>query len=137
MKTVADIMTKEVLTLRAEAPVEQAALELILRGVHGAPVEDESGNIVGVLSTTALLATDSGKDVSDAMAPVLFAVMDTDHALYAAKRMVETGSHRVLVLNSAGELVGVVSPTDVMKALLRGEDLHVGWDGWEERAERA
>lgn len=131
MKTVADIMTREVLTLRPDAPVEQAALELILRGIHGAPVEDAEGRVVGVLSTTGLLASGGGRDVSDAMAPVLFAVMDTDHALYAAKRMLETGTHRVVVLSASGKLVGVVSPMDVMAAVLEGEDLHAGWEAWQ------
>ncbi len=136
MKTVADIMTREVLTLRPEAPVEQAALELILSGVHGAPVEDASGRVVGVLSTTGLLSAGGGKAVEDAMTPILFAVLESDHALYAAKRMLETGSHRVVVLAATGRLVGVVTPMDVMRAVLRGDDLHAEWDGWEERNER-
>ena len=145
MKTVAEIMSPEVLTLSEKTPLKAAQLELVLAGVHGAPVLDQSGRVIGVLSTTDLL--DPRRDealgippelrtVEDAMTPVLFAVLASDHAMYAVKRMVETGSHRLVVLNEKGTLVGVVTPTDVMRALLDGADFHDSWAGWEEPAER-
>jgi CBS domain-containing membrane protein len=146
MKTVADIMTPEVLTVSPETPLKQAALEMVLAGVHGAPVKNENGQIIGLLSTTDLVAQRgpqsigspprSLQTVGDAMTPILFAVLGTDHAMYAAKRMVETGSHRLVVLDDHGKLVGMITPMDVMAALVRGDDLHAGWEGWEERAER-
>jgi CBS domain-containing protein len=144
MKTVADIMTPEVLTVSPETPLKQAALEMVLAGVHGAPVKDRSGQVLGILSTTDLVAQrgpggPASRDlrtVSDAMTPILFAVLATDHAMYAAKRMVETGSHRLVVLDESGKLVGMITPMDVLAALVRGDDLNAGWEGWEERAER-
>lgn len=130
MIKVSDIMTREVLRVRPETPLKEAAVEMILRGVHGAPVEDASGQVIGVLSTSNLVrgatTLPEPESVSDAMTPVLFAVIDDDPALYAAKRMVETGSHRVLVLDAAGKLVGVVSPMDLLRALVRGQDLLAG-----------
>ncbi len=142
MKTIADIMTPEVLSVSPETPLEQAALEMVLAGVHGAPVKDKSGQVIGVLSTTDLVAhrgvgvPKALRTVEDAMTPILFAVLGTDHAMYAAKRMVETGSHRLVVLDARGKLVGMVTPMDVMRALVRGDDLQEGWEGWEEREER-
>lgn len=145
MKTIADIMTPEVLTVSPETPLKQAALEMVLAGVHGAPVKDKSGQVIGVLSTTDLVAhrgPASGaisrdlRTVGDAMTPILFAVLASDHAMYGAKRMVETGSHRLVVLDESGKLVGMITPMDVLAALVRGDDLNAGWQGWEERAER-
>lgn len=145
MKTVADIMSPEVLTVSPKTPLRAAQLELVLAGVHGAPVLDQHGHVLGVLSTTDLLdpsrietlgAPPELSTVEDAMTNMLFAVMATDHAMYAVKRMYETGSHRLIVLDPTGTLVGVVTPMDVLRALLDGADLQNGWQGWEENAER-
>lgn len=145
MKTVADIMSPQVLTVNPKTPLKAAQLELVLAGVHGAPVIDQSGQVIGVLSTTDLLdprreetlgVPPELRTVEDAMTSVLFAVLSSDHAMYAVKRMLETGSHRLVVFDDRGKLVGVVTPVDVMRALLAGDDLRAEWDGWEERAER-
>lgn len=127
-------MTRQVLSLEPLAPLEEAALELRLAGIHGAPVRDQSGQLVGFVSTTDLArqADDSQppgvKAVEDVMSPVLFAVLSSEHAMYAAKRMVETGTHRLLVIDGDGKLCGIVSGTDFLRALLRGEDLLEGWE---------
>jgi CBS-domain-containing membrane protein len=145
MKTVADIMSPEVLTVNPKTPLLAARLELVLAGVHGAPVLDQQGHVLGVLSTTDLLDPSREealglpselRTVEDAMTSVLFAVIATDHAMYAVKRMLETGTHRVIVFDASGALVGVVTPMDVMRALLDGVDFQQGWQGWEDNAER-
>ncbi len=131
MKTVADIMTRQVLTVAPETPVHEAALEIVLRGFHGAPVRDPDGRVVGVLSTTNLVDTTgepvTPRKVGDVMAPVIFAVLATDPAMDAVQRMVETGTHRLVVVDEAGKLVGLVTPMDVLQALLDGVDLTAGW----------
>ena len=51
----ADIMTRRVFTLPASLSLEGAAWALAHRGVSGAPVLDDDGQLVGVLSETDLL----------------------------------------------------------------------------------
>ena len=120
MKTVADLMTRQVLTVDPVASAKEAAHELVLAGYHGAPVRDSAGHVLGVLSTTDVADQVEPKKVGDVMAPVLFAVMAADPAMDAVKRMVETGTHRLVVVDESGELVGLVTPMDVLKALLGG-----------------
>ena len=55
MLTVADLMTREVFTLPASLSLDGAAWALMHRGVSGAPVCDDDGKVVGVLSETELL----------------------------------------------------------------------------------
>ena len=44
--------------------------------------------------------------------------------LDAAKRMVETGTHRLVVVDADGHLVGIVTPMDVLRCYVtRGGNL--------------
>ncbi|MEZ4228150.1 MAG: CBS domain-containing protein [Polyangiaceae bacterium] len=44
--------------------------------------------------------------------------------LDAAKRMVETGTHRLVVVDADGHLVGIVTPMDVLRrCVTRGGNL--------------
>lgn len=125
MGTVKDIMTSTVTTIPADASPRDAAWSLTLKGLSGAPVQDEHGNVVGVLSKSDL--TDPRKFhveprcppvASDLMTPVLFAARETDSVRFAVRRMVETGSHRLIVVGDDGALVGIVTPMDVLRGLL-------------------
>lgn len=48
-------MTREVVTLSPEMTVEAAAERLVQRGISGAPVVDDRGRLVGVLSESDIL----------------------------------------------------------------------------------
>ncbi len=54
LPTAADLMTREVTTLDAGMPLWDAARVLARAGVHGAPVADGDGRLVGVLSVSDL-----------------------------------------------------------------------------------
>jgi CBS domain-containing protein len=45
-----DIMTRDVKTVRADAPLREAAELFTTHGISGAPVVDETGNVVGMVS---------------------------------------------------------------------------------------
>jgi len=126
MATVADIMTRKVLTVAAEADVKDAAWGLTMRGLSGAPVKDETGAVVGILSKSDLVdpekqgAPSERHTARDAMTPLLFAALVTDSVAFAVRRMVETGAHRLVVVDEKGALVGIVTPMDVLKGLLEG-----------------
>ncbi|MGE3668681.1 MAG: HPP family protein [Polyangiaceae bacterium] len=130
---VSDIMTRNVLTVSPDASVQDIAWGLRIRGVSGAPVKDGEGHVLGIVSRTDLnnpdrvgeSAAESGQTTAgEAMTPALFAVRDTDTVLDAAKRMVETGTHRLVVVDDAGKLVGIVTTMDVLRCYVtRGGSL--------------
>lgn len=126
MPTVADIMTEGILSIPPDAPVDALARGLDRMGVHGAPVKDESGRIYGVVSKSDLADPDKGGDwaelkVSDIMSPVVIAVTVDDPIEAAIKRMVDTGTHRVLVVDALEHPVGILTPMDVLRAIARGD----------------
>ena len=122
MTTIADIMTKKVLTIAPDAKAEDAAWGLTIAGFNGAPVQDEQGHLLGIVSKSDLVdpgrsKPDVPKKVADAMTPILFAVRAKDPAMDAVERMLETGAHRLVVVDDEGKLVGIVTPMDVLRAV--------------------
>jgi CBS domain-containing protein len=56
---VREVMTVDVLAFRASDPVQDAYAKLVQRGVDGAPVVDDDGHVVGVLTTDDLLVEET------------------------------------------------------------------------------
>lgn len=135
MCTISDIMTRNVLTVSAGSDLDDAAWGLTLKGFSGAPVKDERGNLIGILSKSDLVDpkrrdpgpkrrdtdSDEHQTVEDAMTPLLFAALATDPVSFAVRRMVETGAHRLVVIDAGGALVGILTSMDVLRGLLHGQ----------------
>jgi CBS-domain-containing membrane protein len=59
------------------------------------------------------------------MTHVVYAVRATDPAWAAVHLMLRENIHRVVVVDDRGALVGIVVPTDVLRALVNEEDAAV------------
>ena len=126
MPKVEDIMTRNVMTVAPNTPVDDLAWGLTQKGVSGAPVQDAGGHLLGLVTKSDLADPNRpnklhAATVEDVMCPVVFAVYASDSVLDAAKRMVDTGSHRLVVVDSSGHLAGIVSTMDVVRALVAGK----------------
>lgn len=127
MLRVRDIMTRRVVSLAADTPVESAIWRFASEDVSGAPVRDARGHLVGVVSKSDLVelvqrAGESKGVVEDVMTPGVWAVRPDAPALDAVKLMLEQHIHRVLVMGGPDRLEGIVTAMDVMRALVRGMD---------------
>lgn len=141
-----DLMSREVISLPQALSLRAAAHRLVQTGVSGAPVIDEEGRCVGVLTnrdvvralemqpTTVLPAEPEAteafaewqvfdradlpvEEVNRYMtADVIAATPDTP-ALDLARAMAEAHVHRIVILDDAGKVVGMVSATDILAAL--------------------
>jgi CBS-domain-containing membrane protein len=124
MLRIRDIMSHKVFTLSEQTSLEEAAWGLTANAVSGAPVRDHRGHLVGVLSKSDLVDPDrvngEAPTVADAMTPALLALRADDPAMDAVKLMVADGIHRVIVVDDSGCLVGIVTPMDVLRALVHG-----------------
>jgi CBS-domain-containing membrane protein len=60
--TVADVMTKPVLTVRADTPLQEAVKIISEHHVSGLPVVDDQGALIGELSEKDLMVRESGVD---------------------------------------------------------------------------
>jgi CBS-domain-containing membrane protein len=72
MKTAADIMTRKVITVTPATSVQELALLLTASNISGAPVLDETGRIIGIVTENDLI--DQNKKVH---IPTVLTILDS------------------------------------------------------------
>lgn len=125
--TVGDLMTPDPIRVRADAPLAKAAHLLDQHHVHGLPVVDDSGALVGVVSQTDMLrarttehlwAAWRGLQVRHLMSSPALTVPADASLAEAATRMETYQVHRLVVVGPEGASpIGIVSTTDLVRAL--------------------
>jgi len=121
---VKDHMATELVTLHPDMEILRAAQLLISCDISGAPVLDQHGRLIGVLTErdcmkVALHAGYHGEPgglVRDYMTASPVAVSPDDTILELAERFITEKYRRYPVLDG-GRLVGVISRRDVMRAM--------------------
>jgi CBS domain-containing protein len=148
MLKVKDIMTKEVITVSPETEIAQAAELLLTNRINGVPVINESGELVGILCQSDLIAQQKNIPI-----PSLFTLLDGYISLTLSKRLdkevekiaatkaadamtpdpvtvsPDTGiedvaalmvekNYHTLPVVDAGNLVGIVGKEDILRTLI-------------------
>lgn len=117
-------MSGKLVTFRPDTDVLDAIHELVKHGISGAPVIDDTGNLVGMLSEfdcmkvvlTAGYHGDPGGPVSDLMATDVKTVRAEVSIVDMADVFMKSGLRRYPVI-SGNRLVGQISRRDVLRAL--------------------
>ncbi|MBY0524551.1 MAG: CBS domain-containing protein [Gemmataceae bacterium] len=128
-----DLMTPNPVSIRDNATVADALALLAKKVIHAAPVIDETGRAVGVLSATDLLIHEhersgylgTGVDIDattpprvrDLMTPAVFALTPDATAKRVVEDMLALNVHQLFVVDRTGVLVGVITATDVLRRL--------------------
>ena len=144
--TAADVMNPNVLTVQDDMTVEELASFLVENEISGAPVEDDSGRLVGVVSVTDLAQTvasdrpspdffvrewgntpnreelrfETGSElrVRDIMTPAIYSVTEDTLVSEVAETLIGSHIHRLLVTNGE-RVVGIVTTSDLLGLLVR------------------
>jgi CBS domain-containing protein len=125
---VGDRMAIEPIVIRADASLTEAAGLMDQRHIHGLPVVDASGSLVGVLSQTDLTrarATEylwsnwPGLAVRHLMTSPALTVHRSTPLAIAARKMERNRVHRLVVVDDVDESlpIGVLSMTDMVHAI--------------------
>lgn len=121
-----DYMTKKLLTVTPDTDISDAIKILNKHNISGAPVLDEHGNLVGMLSEKDCLEVAlhssynedwRGGTVADYMSANVEVLNDSVSVLELADKFLKCSYKRFPVLNDSGELVGQISRSDVLRAL--------------------
>lgn len=141
---VTDLMNKDVVTVRADVSVDSLIELLLDRGLSRVPVVDETGQPVGMVAKTDLIVAShwsgdteaerpaipvssnvrytpegfhvhpTGAVVRDVMTPMLVSLPETASVAEAAQLMATQHLHGVPVTSASGELVGLLSTSDIV-----------------------
>lgn len=130
---VRDLMQREVKTVHRDDTVNDAVITLTDSHISGLPVVDASGHMVGVISGTDILTSEAeARDgverealfeqmmVRDIMTPRPLTVAPDEDVREAAQQMLYADIHRLFV-TSGERLVGVISTTDIVRAVATGQ----------------
>ena len=122
------IMQRQVITVKASDDVARAWRTLVEHQIHQAPVLDPAGKLVGIVGERDLLTTfniDDGqlrdvlfKRVSDVMTTPVVAAAPVTDIRRIARVMLERQVDGVPVVNDNGALLGFISRSDVLKAVI-------------------
>jgi CBS domain-containing protein len=139
-------MTKDIFAVAPDTSLETAARMLASKEITGAPVVDDEGETVGVISLVDLVDPDNQASdepgystfyrisdgwamtkgepktprpgrVSDVMTPATLTTTEDTTVLEATKLMLEYRVHRLLVEND-GRLTGIVSTMDLLRGFV-------------------
>lgn len=123
---VRDHMAKRLVVLDPDMEVARAVNLLVRNDISGAPVVDDSGRLVGILTERDCLraAVEAGYHgmpgalVRDLMTPDPATVGPDDSIFDVARRFID-GKYRRYPVLDGGRLIGLISRRDVMRALGR------------------
>ncbi len=139
--TAAELMSPNPISINADAPIDEATALLTDRGFGAAPVIDEAGRPVGVISRADILIHERKRQhrlrpstdivgahgyaveevdptcVVDVMTPAVFSVSPEMTADKVVDQMRELRVHQLFVVDTEGSLIGVISALDVVRHL--------------------
>jgi CBS domain-containing protein len=147
--TVRDVMTRSVVSVHPTTPIKEVAQLLIDNGISGVPVVDVTGAVLGVVSEADLLIKEQGADAirhrplarfrgesaesraqliklgavtaADAMTAPAITITPARSIHDAAAIMTNRKVNRLPVVDD-GQLVGIVSRSDLVRAYVRSDD---------------
>lgn len=140
-KRIADVMTREVITVRTGTPFDEVVSTLAAHHISGAPVLDDTGHLVGMVTEADLIdkqaevgepgwarrARMRKHDVHHGVSPTAADVMTSPvvslttgvRLSAAAAALARHDIKRVPVLDDAGRLAGILSRKDLLSVYLR------------------
>ena len=120
-----DFMTTHLATARPEMDLLALVDLLLIQGISGAPVVDQDGKLVGMISEQDCLRKilvgtyqgDIGGRVEDAMTSPVETVKMGASIVEVAEQMLMTNRRRFPVVDLEGRLKGQISRRDLLKAV--------------------
>ncbi len=120
MKLVSDVMSKKVITLHRDKLVCEAEVILCARKISGAPVVDDDGCVVGMISLADLNGFETTEEdnfyarIWEIASPNVVSIAPSATLSEAARLMIDNRIHRLLVTDG-GNIAGILSTFDFMK----------------------
>lgn len=139
--TVADLMTKDVVTVKKDTPLEEAARRLTGLRISGMPVVDDQDKVIGVIGELDIMSVLRGKktrsfkdlfrrilgepspmrkegdQVGHVMSTPAITIKSSFDVRDAARVLDSHRIKRLPVVDDDGKLIGVISRADIVRAM--------------------
>jgi CBS domain-containing protein len=129
---VAELMQPDVKTIDPDATIADVVVSFADAHISALPVVDRAGRMLGVVSNTDVISVEAEAEerdrrellhdtaVRDIMTPRTLTIAPDADVRDAAREMLYAEVHRLFV-EEDGELVGVISTTDIVRAIATGK----------------
>ena len=128
MRTTVNLMTPNPKMISSSSTLEDVLHVFLNNGITSSPVINPLGEILGMLSEITLLKaftlhktkfqkSDKVGHHLELLDPVSF-IPSTATLAEVLKEMLATPTHRILVKNEKNKIVGIISPKDIMRAMI-------------------
>ncbi len=123
--TILEIMSTDLTTVRPTTKVKDFKNLFKRRKFHHLPVEDENEKLVGIISVDDVnrnahfFASPDSLMAQHIMTGDPFTIQEDTTIVDAVNFFLEHQVRALPVMNSAGDFVGIVTPYDLMKEMLR------------------
>lgn len=126
---VADVMTSPAITVREDEPLGIATVRMVEHEIKRLPVLDAGGKLVGVLSRVDVLKqvvseeakkrvakapSGAARTLGDIMIPEVPTIQEDAQLADVIATFLEAGTRRLIVVNTAGQPLGMISDADVV-----------------------
>ncbi len=111
-----DIMTRDVVAVPPDMPLDEVGALLVDFRIHGAPVVDDDGRLVGMISVVDLVGR-AGNVVADVMTPDPITAPEDAPVEELAGIMLGQAIRRIPIERD-GRVVGIVSASDIIGLFL-------------------
>lgn len=122
-----DIMTAPVFSLKQEESLEEASFLISEKKFHHVPIVDNQNRLMGILSDRDLLKFrgDPQTEISEIMTKKVIAATPDTLLREVARALRDHRIHSLPIIDEAHELLGIITTTDILDALLKRVDLHL------------
>lgn len=133
MVRVVDVMTSDVITVRANTTITEAARLMFRHRISGLPVCDADSCLIGMITEADFLRLEVARHSDDEVEPVetvgevmtqnVMTIQPSAELSDAARLMVHEDINRLPVVDGDARMLGIISRLDVVAAFTRPDDV--------------
>ena len=123
---IAEIMTREVVSASADLGVHALAKLFVDHHIGCVPIVDSHGRPQGIVTKSDLVENleKPSSIAADVMMPLAITLDERATVADAAAMFISEDFHHVMIVSSAGVLIGIVSTKDIVRWLYENDRAH-------------
>jgi CBS domain-containing protein len=127
LELVRDWMSREVITITPEKPPQEARSSMLDRKIRRLPVVEENGRLVGIITLSDIREEQPPNlTINDLMRLNPITISENATVGEAAETMLAHTISGLPVLDAQGQLVGIITESDIFRLVVHGWRHHQG-----------